>query len=822
MMPRMTTDFIVTKTKEKNNESSLGSWSHEFNDHSTTEEYNPLQDYVDNNQDVFVEDYFNRLGSLTKRRLNQAKAMIDILKAAGWYKDSIDGYDDVFEPDSCDSPYFPNKSITEWSNLLAQKRKQIINDRMKNMPSTMTNNSTNQGFQRSNNEVKVISFLIKFAEVPSVDRQRMETISTRFTLNDEQERAFNIVAQHAAILNPEQLKMYLGGMEGTGKSQVIKALIQYFCDRKESHRFIVLAPTGSAAALVDGSTYHSVLAVNDMEASTLKAQDQMKERILGVQYIFVDEVSMISCHDMYVISKQLAIATDTKDIPFGGMNMIFAGDFAQLPPVCAASLYDGSVGTQIHSGMKPYSQECALGKAMWHQITTVVILRQNMRQKTQTENDAKFRNALENMRYRDCTNDDIAFLKTFIAGNERPLSQRRFAHVPIIVKYNIHRDTIYQEGARNFARTHKKKLVTFYSIDKIAPTENPKDGKKRRGRKPQNQARRVNPVLQDVLWDLSPIHTSHLASKLELCIGMPIIIKKNVATECCVTNGAQAVVYGWDSSKLPDGKDTLDVLFVKLVDPPRSIQLEGLPENVVPISKQVNTIKCSLPDDSEIYILRQQVFVLHNFAMTDYGSQGRTRKNNVCELHNCSTHQSMYTCLSRSSSADDTIILQGFDSSIVQGGLTGYLRQEFRELEILNEITKLRYNGDLPSHVNGLTRNTIIRQFFSRKLLTKPVPEIPKPIAWSESHPLTLPPPVIDAPWGIIGKKFNKDKNPKNEISAFHDVSILPVENNNNIAREMLNTQKTLVDSSDLPMTSTISTPLSTQTTLIDFEHTYI
>ena len=106
--------------------------------------------------------------------------------------------------------------------------------------------------------------------------------------------------------------------------------------------------------------------------------------------------------------------------------------------------------------------------------------------------------------------------------------------------------------------------------------------------------------------------------------------------------------------------------------------------------------------------------------------------------------------------------------------------------------------------------------------MTKPVPEIPKPIVWSESHPLTLPPPVIDAPWRIIGKKFNKDKNSKNEISASHDVSVLPVENNNNIAREMLNTQKTLVDSSDSPMTSTISTPLSTQTTLIDFEHTYI
>ena len=46
--------------------------------------------------------------------------------------------------------------------------------------------------------------------------------------------------------------------------------------------------------------------------------------------------------------------------------MIFAGDFAQLPPVGGASLYSGSVGTQVHSGLRPEDQEAAIGKALWH------------------------------------------------------------------------------------------------------------------------------------------------------------------------------------------------------------------------------------------------------------------------------------------------------------------------------------------------------------------------------------------------------------------------------------------------------------------------
>ena len=55
--------------------------------------------------------------------------------------------------------------------------------------------------------------------------------------------------------------MYLGGIGRTGKSQVLKALIDFFKERNESHRIMILAPIGSAAALLNGLTYHSVLGI---------------------------------------------------------------------------------------------------------------------------------------------------------------------------------------------------------------------------------------------------------------------------------------------------------------------------------------------------------------------------------------------------------------------------------------------------------------------------------------------------------------------------------------------------------------------------------
>lgn len=39
-----------------------------------------------------------------------------------------------------------------------------------------------------------------------------------FMLNKEQACAFSIIANHATLHRSEQLRMYLGGMAGTGKS----------------------------------------------------------------------------------------------------------------------------------------------------------------------------------------------------------------------------------------------------------------------------------------------------------------------------------------------------------------------------------------------------------------------------------------------------------------------------------------------------------------------------------------------------------------------------------------------------------------------------
>ena len=59
--------------------------------------------------------------------------------------------------------------------------------------------------------------------------------------------------------NDGQFIMCIPGCEGTGKSQLIRAITKYFSITKRMQMIRKLAPTGIAAAEIDGMTIHSFL-----------------------------------------------------------------------------------------------------------------------------------------------------------------------------------------------------------------------------------------------------------------------------------------------------------------------------------------------------------------------------------------------------------------------------------------------------------------------------------------------------------------------------------------------------------------------------------
>ncbi|KAJ7101098.1 hypothetical protein C8R44DRAFT_888062 [Mycena epipterygia] len=429
---------------------------------------------------------------------------------------------------------------------------------------------------------------------------------------------------------------------------------------------------------------------------------------------------MISCNDLHLIGARLGDVLNVHDTPFGGMNMIFAGDFAQLAPTAGIALYGEKVMKDCDASMTPQQQEAALGKILWHQITTVVMLKENMRQTSQKADDQKLRTALTNMRYAACTPADIAFLKTRIGRSGRTqgfprLTESQFRDVSIITALNAHKDYLNDAGAKRFARDTGQELTEFFSIDKLSTFTQAHQIKQRR-RKAKDMAPSSNGIsksMQEDLWKAHPASTSkHIPAKLALCIGMPIMIRNNDATELCITKGQEATVAGWESSVGPFRQAVLDILFLKLISPPKDVNVPGLPMNVIPMTRTGNQLSCLLTNDTTVNINREQVQVLPNFGMTDYSWQVKTRIWNVVDLLRCRDHTSVYTCLSRSSTAEGTVIVKEPPNwTKITKGLPGWMRQEFRELDMLDEITELRYEGRLSEEVKGDVRNSVIRAY---------------------------------------------------------------------------------------------------------------
>jgi len=160
-----------------------------------------------------------------------------------------------------------------------------------------------------------------------------------------------------------------------------------------------------------------VLGINDGERVSAASLAQIRARLDGVDYIFLDEVSMISCRDMYKISAQAAKARGVYDEPLGVSTLYLLVTLLSYLLLELEQLYTLVMLVQLWDAGKSIDrQEAAIGKALWHQITTVVSPSSEHETGKQTPEDAKLRTALENMRYKSCNTDDISFLRTRIAG----------------------------------------------------------------------------------------------------------------------------------------------------------------------------------------------------------------------------------------------------------------------------------------------------------------------------------------------------------------------------------------------------------------------
>ncbi|CAF3157305.1 unnamed protein product [Rotaria sp. Silwood2] len=143
--------------------------------------------------------------------------------------------------------------------------------------------------------------------------------------------------------NNGQLIMCIPGCGGTGKSQLIRALSKYFLITKRMQMMRKLAPTGIAAAVIGGMTIHSFLGEqrNSGKLRTVKPGDSKLEKEWRlVEYLLIDEMSMVGLNLLAKLNRIICSAKHVDpQIPFGGVNVTFFGDYLQYRPVYDAPLH---------------------------------------------------------------------------------------------------------------------------------------------------------------------------------------------------------------------------------------------------------------------------------------------------------------------------------------------------------------------------------------------------------------------------------------------------------------------------------------------------
>lgn len=341
------------------------------------------------------------------------------------------------------------------------------------------------------------------------------------TLSKEQQIAFE------KFKNGENL--FISGPGGTGKTHLIKEMVSYA--KEQSTDIQVCAMTGCAALLLECSakTIHSWSGIKranksiDDTCKEIAHSSYYKKSWKKTDILIVDEVSMMSAHIFEMLNTIGKRLRKRMSEPFGGIQVIFVGDFYQLPPV------------SINEEDESKSQFC-FQSTVWYDVfqkSNHVLLEHIFRQK-----DPQYKSILLEIREGNISEESINLLKQRVRKSEQD-------HVTIYPKkYSVDR-----KNEEMFAKIHEPIHDFNVRIDKdltrIVETDKEFDDHQR------FLSRNISKVGEEI--EINYLLTgAPMTSRLCLKVGTRVMctINKDLALGIC--NGSQGIVTGFqEKSKIP-------------------------------------------------------------------------------------------------------------------------------------------------------------------------------------------------------------------------------------------------------------------------------
>lgn len=251
-------------------------------------------------------------------------------------------------------------------------------------------------------------------------------------------------------LSPNQLEivrsfesgknLFITGGAGTGKS----FLLNYLKTQYSKEGLEVTASTGIAAINIGGLTIHSWSGIGLGNMPIEKILDdifspkftKVRKRILKTRALAIDEISMISA-DVLDLLDEVFRAVRQNDSCMGGLQILFFGDFLQLPPI---SKFSNDTNFCFESGV-------------WQDLNLEsFVLSSSFRQQ-----DQRFVKILNNLRFGQIDQEDIDDLTARVGieddGVIRPT---------ILTTHNHKVEKINQEQLKNIAEEEHVFKAKYY------------------------------------------------------------------------------------------------------------------------------------------------------------------------------------------------------------------------------------------------------------------------------------------------------------------------------------------------------------------------
>lgn len=213
--------------------------------------------------------------------------------------------------------------------------------------------------------------------------------------------------------------VFLTGEPGAGKTYTIGRFVQWM--EEQGREYAVTASTGIAASHLDGTTIHSWSGLGIARNLTMNQAEAIGEknfiwrRIAPVRTLIIDEVSMLDAVLLNDISNIMKVV-HRNSFSFGGVQIVFVGDFFQLPPVARPD---------------EEPKDFAFEAESWHQADPrICYLTEQHRQ-----SDAEFLGILSSMRNGEVTEQQKRRLEA-CQLNEKP-ETKLFTHNADVDRLNM-------------------------------------------------------------------------------------------------------------------------------------------------------------------------------------------------------------------------------------------------------------------------------------------------------------------------------------------------------------------------------------------------